>query len=89
MTTCQSSRAPQDSAANDADFLMMNQYFGAWHGPREALGPALDKVDRLFPDKMVIISELGFPGIFAKNRHRGRRHARVHPARTDAAAGAA
>jgi hypothetical protein len=57
----------QDSAANDADFLMMNQYFGAWHGPREALGPALDKVDRLFPGKMVIISELGFPGIFAKN----------------------
>jgi beta-glucuronidase len=56
-----------ESAANDADFLMMNQYFGAWHGPREALGPALDKVDRLFPDKMVIISELGFPGIFAPN----------------------
>ena len=56
-----------ESAANDADFLMMNQYFGAWHGPREALDPALDKVDRLFPDKMVIISELGFPGIFAKN----------------------
>ncbi|HEY6126400.1 MAG TPA: glycoside hydrolase family 2 TIM barrel-domain containing protein [Steroidobacteraceae bacterium] len=56
-----------ESAANDADFLMMNQYFGAWHGPREALEPALDKVDRLFPDKMVIISEFGFPGIFGKN----------------------
>jgi hypothetical protein len=58
-------RADQ-SAANDADFLMMNQYFGAWHGPREALNPALDKVDRLFPKKMVIISEMGYPGIFAK-----------------------
>ena len=23
----------EDSAANDADFLMMNQYFGSWHGP--------------------------------------------------------
>ena len=56
----------EQSAANDADFLMMNQYFGAWHGPREALDPALDKVDRLFPGKMVIISELGFPGIFAR-----------------------
>jgi beta-glucuronidase len=55
-----------ESAANDADFLMMNQYFGAWHGPREALDPALDKVNQLFPDKMVIISEFGFPGIFAK-----------------------
>jgi hypothetical protein len=57
----------EESAANDADFLMMNQYFGAWHGPREALDPALDKVDRLFPTKMVIISELGYPGIFARN----------------------
>jgi beta-glucuronidase len=58
----------EDSAANDADFLMMNQYFGAWHGPREALDPALDKVDRLFPGKMVIISEFGFPGIFTKTQ---------------------
>jgi len=57
----------EESAARDADFLMMNEYFGAWHGPREALGPALDKVDALFPDKMVIISEFGFPGIFAKS----------------------
>jgi beta-glucuronidase len=46
---------------------MMNEYFGAWHGPREALAPALDKVGAMFPDKMVIISEMGFPGIFAKN----------------------
>jgi beta-glucuronidase len=57
----------EDSAANDADFLMMNQYFGAWHGPASALVPSLDKVNRMFPDKMVIISEMGFPGIFAKN----------------------
>jgi beta-glucuronidase len=56
-----------ESAANDADFLLMNQYFGAWHGPATALNAALDKVDRLFPDKMVIISEFGFPGIFASN----------------------
>jgi hypothetical protein len=59
-------RADQ-SAANDADFLMMNQYFGSWHGPASALVPALDKVDELFPGKMVIISEMGFAGIFAKN----------------------
>jgi hypothetical protein len=55
------------SAANDADFVMMNQYYGSWHGPAEALPGVLDKVDRLFPDKMVIISEMGFAGIFAKN----------------------
>jgi beta-glucuronidase len=56
----------EDSAANDADFVMMNQYFGSWHGPREALGPALDKVHGLFPNKMIIISEFGFAGLFAK-----------------------
>ena len=58
---------PEESAANDADFLMMNQYFGSWHGPAEALVPALDRVNRLFPDKMVIISEMGFAGVFASN----------------------
>jgi beta-glucuronidase len=56
----------EDSAANDADYLMMNQYFGSWHGPREALGESLDKVHRMFPNKMVIISEFGFAGLFAK-----------------------
>ena len=55
------------SAANDADFVMMNQYYGSWHGPAEALVPALDQVNRLFPGKMVIISEMGFAGIFAKD----------------------
>jgi hypothetical protein len=56
----------EQSAANDADFLMMNQYFGTWHGPSSALVPALDRVDKLFPKKMVIISEFGYPGFFAK-----------------------
>lgn len=57
----------EDSAANDADFIMMNQYFGSWHGPENALSESLDKVDRMFPNKMVIISEFGLAGIFAKN----------------------
>ena len=57
----------EQSAANEADFLMMNQYFGTWHGPSAALGQALDKVDRLFPGKMVIISEFGYPGFYAKD----------------------
>jgi beta-glucuronidase len=55
---------PEDSAANDADFVMMNEYFGSWHGPASALSASLDKVDRLFPYKMVIISEFGLPGVF-------------------------
>ena len=56
-----------DSAANDADFLMMNQYFGSWHGPESQLAESLDRIGRMFPGKMVIISEFGLAGIFAKN----------------------
>jgi beta-glucuronidase len=58
---------PEQSAASEADFIMMNQYFGSWHGPEAGLGPALDKLDRLYPDKMVIVSEMGYAGIFAGN----------------------
>jgi beta-glucuronidase len=57
----------EESAANDADFLMMNQYFGSWHGPATELSSALDKVDRMFPHKAAIISEFGLAGIFAKD----------------------
>lgn len=57
----------EDSAANDADFLMMNQYFGSWHGPESELSESLDRVGKMFPDKMVIISEFGLAGIFAKS----------------------
>jgi beta-glucuronidase len=60
-------RKAEDSAANDADFVMMNQYFGSWHGPASALPASLDQVDRLFPHKMVIVSEFGLPGIFGKD----------------------
>jgi beta-glucuronidase len=57
----------EDSAANDADFLMMNQYFGSWHGPESELSESLDRVGSMFSQKMVIISEFGLAGIFAKN----------------------
>jgi beta-glucuronidase len=57
----------EDSAATDADFLMMNQYFGSWHGPESELSESLDRVGQMFPNKMVIISEFGLAGIFAKN----------------------
>jgi hypothetical protein len=58
----------EDSAANEADFLMMNQYFGSWTGPKTGLAPALDKINRLFPAKMLIISEFGTAGIFADTK---------------------
>ena len=57
----------EGSTAAEADFLMMNQYFGSWHGPESALAPALDHIGKMFPDKMLVISEFGTPGLFLRN----------------------
>lgn len=43
-----------------SDFVLMNQYFGTWVGPKQGLGPALDVIHETWPDKTVIISEYGF-----------------------------
>jgi hypothetical protein len=53
------------NANEHTDFIMMNQYFGSWAGPAEGLAPALERVGRMFPDKMVVISEFGLAGLFA------------------------
>jgi len=58
---------PKKEAANDADFIMMNQYYGAWNGPEEGLVKMLEHAGSSFPDKMFIISEFGTPGIFGTN----------------------
>lgn len=55
---------PKKEAANDADFIMMNQYYGAWNGPEGGLVKMLEHAGSSFPDKMFIISEFGTPGIF-------------------------
>ncbi len=51
---------PERDATQYADFVLMNQYFGTWVGPKQGLGPALDAIHRAWPDKLVIISEFGF-----------------------------
>ena len=51
---------PWGDATIHADFVMMNQYFGTWHGPKDSLGPALDTIHLTWPDKVVIVSEFGF-----------------------------
>jgi beta-glucuronidase len=56
---------PAANANQHTDFIMMNQYFGSWHGPASGLAPALDRVGTMFPDKMVVISEFGLAGPFA------------------------
>ncbi|HVO13378.1 MAG TPA: glycoside hydrolase family 2 TIM barrel-domain containing protein [Vicinamibacteria bacterium] len=56
---------PALDANQYTDFIMMNQYFGSWAGPAQDLAPALERVGRMFPDKMVVISEFGLAGPFA------------------------
>ncbi len=51
---------PTGDATALSDFVMMNQYFGTWHGNKQDLGPALDRIHQTWPDKTVIISEFGF-----------------------------
>ena len=51
---------PWADATEHADFVMMNEYFGTWHGPKDGLGPALDTIHLTWPDKVVMISEFGF-----------------------------
>jgi beta-glucuronidase len=47
-------------ATTFSDFVLMNQYFGTWAGPKQNLGPALDRIHQTWPDKVIIISEFGF-----------------------------
>ncbi|MCX7683182.1 MAG: DUF2723 domain-containing protein, partial [Anaerolineae bacterium] len=51
---------PRDDATAATDFVMMNQYFGTWAGPKTNLSQALDAIHAAWPDKVVIISEFGF-----------------------------
>jgi beta-galactosidase/beta-glucuronidase len=51
---------PWFDATAESDFVLMNQYFGTWVGPKQGLGPALDVVHKTWPEKTVIISEYGF-----------------------------
>jgi beta-glucuronidase len=51
--------SPELDATRFADLVLMNQYFGSWGGPEDALGPALDRIHAAWPDKPVIISEFG------------------------------
>jgi hypothetical protein len=53
-------RRPQDDATALVDFVLMNQYFGTWGGPKGHLGSALEAIHAIWPDKPLIISEYGF-----------------------------
>jgi beta-galactosidase/beta-glucuronidase len=58
---------PADNAASLADFIMWNEYFGAWHGPTSLLPAVFERIQRNYPNKMVVVSEFGTPGVFARD----------------------
>ncbi len=49
----------------EADFVMANAYFGTWSGPAGKAGPWLDAFEKAYPDRMLVISEFGWPGPFS------------------------
>jgi len=51
---------PWFDATAASDFVLMNQYFGTWVGPKQGLSPALDLIHKTWPEKTIIISEYGF-----------------------------
>jgi len=51
---------PEQDATAYSDFVMMNQYWGGWAGPKQGLSGALDAIHAAWPEKTVIISEFGF-----------------------------
>ncbi|HKQ53901.1 MAG TPA: glycoside hydrolase family 2 TIM barrel-domain containing protein, partial [Pyrinomonadaceae bacterium] len=61
----------EDSASAFADFIMWNQYFGTWSGPAGLLPETAERVGRMFPDKMIVISEFGAAGMFARDKEKG------------------
>ncbi len=51
---------PDQDATEYSDFVLMNQYWGTWAGPKQGLSAALDAIHSTWPEKTVIISEFGF-----------------------------
>jgi beta-glucuronidase len=51
---------PSQDATAYSDFVMMNQYWGGWAGPKQGLSGALDAIHAAWPEKTVFISEFGF-----------------------------
>jgi beta-glucuronidase len=57
-----------ESASSLSDFIMWNQYFGSWAGPATLLPGTVERIGKLFPGKMIVISEFGLAGIFAPDK---------------------
>jgi beta-glucuronidase len=53
------SSTTNDPAFDIADVIGFNEYFGYFYGASSDLGPALDNVHALYPDKPIVITENG------------------------------
>lgn len=42
---------PQENSARLADFIMWNEYFGAWHGPTSQLPAVFERIKRNYPNQ--------------------------------------
>lgn len=62
---------PAANASRLADFIMWNEYFGTWDGPDSQLSTTIVKIRKGYPDKMVLVSEFGTPGIYASDAKAG------------------
>jgi beta-glucuronidase len=56
---------PSENASSLADFIMWNEYFGSWDAAESLLPAAIEKIAKGYPDKMVLVTEFGYPGVFA------------------------
>jgi beta-glucuronidase len=58
---------PATNGSRFADFIMWNEYFGSWDTAESLLPAAIEKINAGYPDKMVMVTEFGYPGVFATN----------------------
>jgi beta-glucuronidase len=59
LVTFASNRREQDKALGAVDVIAVNEYFGWYYGKQEDVGPTLDQMHKLYPDKPLLVSEFG------------------------------
>jgi beta-galactosidase/beta-glucuronidase len=59
LVTFASDRRVKDISFGPVDFIAINEYFGWYYGKQTDVGPMLDEMHRLFPDKPILVSEFG------------------------------
>jgi len=63
LLTFASNRRDQDKALGSVDVIAVNEYFGWYYGKQTDVGPMLDQMHKLYPDKPLLVSEFGAEAI--------------------------